>query len=177
MYTASSPWIQMDPRKEARDYRRKVIKAITLLRDVGVRVITDRLEAMKQEKELPKDILSYVIQSAVVEENLSMEEMVDHFLTFFVAGQETTSDLLSFVLICLGKNPHVLKKLLEEVDRVIGDKEVIEYDDIIKLEYMTLVIKETLRLYPPVTGGARLISEDVDILGYKIPAGCSLFVS
>ncbi|KAJ8045529.1 Cholesterol 24-hydroxylase [Holothuria leucospilota] len=176
MYTASSPWIQMDPRKEARDYRKKVIKAITLLRDTGVKVITDRFEAMKQEKELPKDILSYVIKSAVVEENLSMEEMVDHFLTFFVAGQETTSDLLSFVLICLGKNPHVLKKLLEEVDTVIGDKEVIEYDDIIKLEYMMLVIKETLRLYPPVTGGVRLISEDVDILGYKIPAGCSLFM-
>ncbi|PIK62667.1 putative cholesterol 24-hydroxylase [Apostichopus japonicus] len=176
MYQAGSPIIKIDPRKKYRDYRRDVKKAARLLRGTGLKVINDHLEDVRQGRELKKDILSHVIKSAVVDGNFTMEEMIDEFVTLFVGGYETTSTLLSFTMVCLGQNPHVLKKLLEEVDSVIGDKEDITYDDIIKMEYMMLVLKETLRLYPPVIGSTRLLPEDADILGYKVPAGSSVSI-
>ncbi|KAJ8045095.1 Cholesterol 24-hydroxylase [Holothuria leucospilota] len=176
MRDTMSPSARFDPRKKARDYRRDVKNAVKLLRGTGLQIITQRLQDLKEGKELPKDILSFVIDAAVVKGNFTMEEMIDEFVTLFVGGQETTSTVLSFALICLGQNPHEMDKVREEVDRVIGDKKVIEYEDIMKLEYMTLVLKETLRLFPPVLGTVRVVPEDMTVVGIKIPAGTALGV-
>lgn len=58
-----------------------------LLRDTGRDIITQRVNDMKHGKELPKDILSFVVKVAQAEEDYTLEEMVDEFVTFFVAGE------------------------------------------------------------------------------------------
>ncbi|KAJ8045530.1 Cholesterol 24-hydroxylase [Holothuria leucospilota] len=141
---SQSPLLWWDPRKEARDFRKKLKSDIRLLRNTGENLIRQRLQDQKEGKDLPKDILSYIIKTAMLEENFQLEEMVDEFMTFFVAGQETTGNLLAFTMICVGQNPHVMQKLIEEVDSVIGDKEVLLYEDIAKLEYMMLVSTFTM---------------------------------
>ncbi|RNA02228.1 cholesterol 24-hydroxylase-like, partial [Brachionus plicatilis] len=69
-------------------------------------------------------------------DNIDIEDLVDDFLTFFVAGQETTSNMLAFSILELGQNPKVLKKLKDEVDLVIGYKQHINSDDLNKLKYL-----------------------------------------
>jgi cytochrome P450/NADPH-cytochrome P450 reductase len=71
--------------------------------------------------------------------------------TFLIAGHETTSGLLSCTLYALLKHPEVLKKAYAEVDRVLGpDTEARPtYQQVTQLTYITQVLKEALRLWPP----------------------------
>src|SRR6201747_1986315 len=71
--------------------------------------------------------------------------------TFLIAGHETTSGLLSCTLYALLKHPHVLKKAYEEVDRVLGPDVDARptYQQVTQLTYITQILKEALRLWPP----------------------------
>src|SRR6201990_2202039 len=71
--------------------------------------------------------------------------------TFLIAGHETTSGLLSCALYALLKHPDVLRKAYEEVDRVLGpDIEAKPtYQQVTQLTYITQILKEALRLWPP----------------------------
>ena len=71
--------------------------------------------------------------------------------TFLIAGHETTSGLLSCTLYALLKHPEVLKKAYEEVDRVLGPDPGAKptYAQVTQLTYITQVLKEALRLWPP----------------------------
>jgi cytochrome P450 / NADPH-cytochrome P450 reductase len=71
--------------------------------------------------------------------------------TFLIAGHETTSGLLSCTIYALLKHPEVLKKAYEEVDRVLGPDIHARptYQQVTQLTYITQVLKEALRLWPP----------------------------
>ena len=71
--------------------------------------------------------------------------------TFLIAGHETTSGLLSCTLYALLKHPDVLKKAYEEVDRVLGPDINARptYQQVTQLTYITQILKEALRLWPP----------------------------
>jgi cytochrome P450/NADPH-cytochrome P450 reductase len=71
--------------------------------------------------------------------------------TFLIAGHETTSGLLSCTLYALLKHPEVLRKAYEEVDRVLGPDTTVKptYQQVTQLTYITQVLKEALRLWPP----------------------------
>ena len=71
--------------------------------------------------------------------------------TFLIAGHETTSGLLSCTIYALLKHPDVLKKAYEEVDRVLGPDIYAEptYQQVTQLTYITQILKEALRLWPP----------------------------
>lgn len=103
--------------------------------------------------------------------------MVDDFLTFFVAGQETTANTLSFCLMEIGRNPDVLIKLREELDANIGSKSFLEYEDIVRLSYTGCIFKETLRMWPPIPELARMCNKPFQIEGLDIPIGTILQIS
>ncbi len=71
--------------------------------------------------------------------------------TFLIAGHETTSGLLSCTLYALLKHPDILKKAYEEVDRVLGPDVDARptYQQVTQLTYITQILKEALRLWPP----------------------------
>jgi len=71
--------------------------------------------------------------------------------TFLIAGHETTSGMLSCTIYALLKHPEVLKKAYEEVDRVLGPDTDVKptYQQVTQLTYITQVLKEALRLWPP----------------------------
>ena len=71
--------------------------------------------------------------------------------TFLIAGHETTSGLLSCTLYALLKHPEVLKKAYKEVDRVLGPDTDARptYQQVTQLTYITQILKEALRLWPP----------------------------
>ncbi len=71
--------------------------------------------------------------------------------TFLIAGHETTSGLLSCTLYALLKYPDILKKAYEEVDRVLGPDTNVKptYQQVTQLTYITQILKESLRMWPP----------------------------
>src|SRR5438445_3722931 len=86
--------------------------------------------------------------------------------TFLIAGHETTSGLLSATLYALLKHPEVLKKAYEEVDRVLGPDINAKptYQQVTQLTYITQILKEALRLWPPAPayGISPLQDETID---------------
>ncbi|XP_034554756.1 cholesterol 24-hydroxylase-like [Notolabrus celidotus] len=157
-----------------------VRKACRLLRTTGAKWIQERKTAMKNGDEVPKDILTQIMKTAGKEGNMSKEDeefMLDNFVTFFIAGQETTANQLAFCIMELGRHPDILQKAKKEVDDVIGMKQDISYDDLGKLVYLSQVLKETLRIYPTAPGTSRDIPEDIVIDGIHIPAGITIFFS
>ncbi|GFG85981.1 NADPH--cytochrome P450 reductase [Mycolicibacter algericus] len=101
---------------------------------------------------------------------LSTDNIRNQIMTFLIAGQLTTSELMPTALYNLLHHPAVLSRAVAEVDAVFGvdDDYLPTYDDIGKLEYLRQVINETLRLSPPVVGFDRTALAD-NIIGGKYP--------
>jgi cytochrome P450/NADPH-cytochrome P450 reductase len=101
---------------------------------------------------------------------LSPENVRNQIMTFLIAGQLTTSELMPNALYNLLHHPAVLARVEAEVDAVFGadDDYQPSYDDIGKLGYLRQVINETLRLSPPVLGFDRMALADT-MIGGKYP--------
>ncbi len=104
---------------------------------------------------------------------LPTENVRNQILTFLIAGQLTTSELMPNALYNIISDPAVLDRVRAEVDTVFGaDDYLPTYDDIGKLTYLRQVIEETLRLSPPVLHFDRMALEDTVIGGrYPIKRG------
>ncbi|KAE8705019.1 Cytochrome P450 82A3 [Hibiscus syriacus] len=95
------------------------------------------------------------------------------------AGNDTTMVALIWALSLLLNNPRVLKKAQDELDMHVGMHRPLQESDIKNLVYLQAVVKETLRLYPPVPViGHRAALEDCTLsTGYHIPPGTRLLVN
>lgn len=79
--------------------------------------------------------------------DIDNKQLRDDLMTMLIAGHETTAAVLTWSLFEVTKNPAIKEKLLEEIDRVVGDREP-NYDDIQEMKYTRMVIAESLRMYP-----------------------------
>ncbi|XP_060684587.1 cholesterol 24-hydroxylase-like isoform X1 [Hemiscyllium ocellatum] len=167
-----NPYMQYLP--QHRPFVKEVWDSLELLRSTGKRCIEERKRAVKNGEDVPRDILSNILKSAEQEGEYDDGLMLDNFITFFIAGQETTANLIAFVIMELTRQPEIRTKLQAEVDEVVGLKSDVTADDIGRLQYMNQVIKETLRLYPPGPGTSRWLSQEMVIEGIKVPGGVSV---
>src|SRR5262249_20550389 len=105
-------------------------------------------------------------------EKLDDTNIIAQCITFLIAGHETTSGLLSFALYALLKNPEVLARGYDEVDRVLGtDLSVLPtYAQVHQLPYVDQILKETLRLWPTAPAFTRRPYEDT-VIGDKYRLG------
>ena len=101
--------------------------------------------------------------------SLSLDDIIDEFLTIFIDGQETTANSLSFALYEIIRNPHVEEKLLNEINDVLGERNYVEFDDLAKLKYLGQVSEEALRKYPVAPAPARELTKDITAGRYHIP--------
>ncbi|XP_051173935.1 cytochrome P450 4C1-like [Leptopilina boulardi] len=101
--------------------------------------------------------------------------------TIIIAGHDTTSRTLNFILLMLASHPIVQDKVYEELFNIYGtnDPEIdpINYDDLKRLEYLERVIKETMRLFPVAVIISRKALENFTLDGYTIPKDCGMIVS
>lgn len=94
----------------------------------------------------------------------------------FIAGTDTTASVLEWAIAELARNPTIMKKAQEEIREVVGKKSKIDSDDIVKMEYLKSVIKESLRVHPPAPLLLpRETSEMVKLGGYCIPSKTRVF--
>ena len=105
-------------------------------------------------------------------EKLDDTNIIAQCVTFLIAGHETTSGLLSFALYALLKNPEVLARGYDEVDRVLGtDLSVLPtYAQVHQVPYVTQILEETLRLWPTAPAFTRRPYEDT-VIGDKYRLG------
>ena len=100
----------------------------------------------------------------------------DQILTMLIAGHDTSTALLAWALHLLGKHPDVLAQAQAEVDAVVG-QDSLTMVQVNQLDYLDMVVKETLRLYPPIHVGNRIVAEDTAVTGYELKAGTRVMAS
>ncbi|CAL1386192.1 unnamed protein product [Linum trigynum] len=111
--------------------------------------------------------------------HLDREGIKAVILDMFVGGTDTTSTLLEWTMSELVRHPRVMKKLQEELRSKIGPlTESVQESDVGKLEYLKLVIKETIRLHPPIPLlSPKQLTQDVTIMGYDVPSGTMILTN
>lgn len=102
-------------------------------------------------------------------------QLRDEVMTLFLAGHETTSNALAWTWYLLAQNPAVEYALMSELDQVLAGRPPA-LSDLPRLPYTEMVVKESMRLYPPAWGIGRRAISDFEIGGYRIRAGTNIFI-
>ncbi|RZV10474.1 cytochrome P450 [Natrinema hispanicum] len=153
------------PTPTNRRYRRKLDALQTFVDELAQ-------QRREQQPENRGDDLLSILVGFVEASDLTQEELRDNMVTFLFAGHETTALGLTYTLLCLAQHPDEQAKLQTEVDAVCDG--AVTAEDLPELERTEHVIDEALRLYPPVYMFFREATRDVELQGYKIPAGTTL---
>jgi cytochrome P450 len=135
------------------------------------------VRARKGDSDPPDDLMRRLIAARDPETGRSMgdEQLVDNLLTFYLAGHETTAKALTWTLYLLARSPEWTAALEEEIERVTGGA-AIRSEHVAGLVKVQQVIKESMRLYPPVPMMSRQAIADATIDGHAIRAGTSILL-
>jgi cytochrome P450 len=101
---------------------------------------------------------------------------VEQVMTIFLAGHDTTAAALTWTWLLLSTHPEIEARLHQEISDVLGDRQPCA-TDVSSLLYTEMVIKETLRLYPPVGRIGRRPIRDVKLNGITLPRDSAVFLS
>jgi cytochrome P450 len=107
---------------------------------------------------------------------LGAQQIRDQVLTLFLAGFETVANALAWTWMLLGQNSEAEARLHAELDAVLGGR-LPTLEDIPRLEYLGMVLSESMRLYPPAWAMGREVLEDVSIGPYRLRKGTMVFFS
>uniref|UniRef100_A0A8D0Q3I1 Cytochrome P450 3A n=1 Tax=Sus scrofa TaxID=9823 RepID=A0A8D0Q3I1_PIG len=126
----------------------------------------------------PKTAVNFFTKSVkkMKESPLSDPEMVAQGIIFIFAGYEPTTDSLSFLFYKLATHPDVQRKLQEEIDATFPNKAPPTYESLEQMEYLDMVLNESLRLFPLTARLERVCKKDVEIHGVFIPQGTVVMV-
>lgn len=165
---------------------RKLMKNIKVMHDFTDKVISERRDTLQKSlsesngkaDNVEEDdvgskrrmaLLDVLLQSTIDGKPLSNEDIREEVDTFMFEGHDTTTSAISYTLYLLARHPEVQERAFKEIREVIGDDKTkaISMRDLGELKYLECIIKESLRLYPPVPMIGRHLEEDV-MLGKSI---------
>jgi len=149
-FISPGPWIFW--RKIPRPGYRKHLHRLD---DYLHRIIHDRRAGSAKP-----DLLQHLINAGLDDDHIR-----DQMLTMLIAGHDTSTALLAWTFVLLGQHPDVLAPLVREIDTME------------KSPLLDQVIKESLRLYPPIHIGNRTVVDELDFDGKRIPSGERMFYS
>jgi cytochrome P450 len=146
-----------------------------------VRALRSTVAALVRERkgdsDPPDDLMRRLIAARDPETGRTMgdEQLVDNLLTFYLAGHETTAKALTWTLYLLARSPQWTAALEDEIERVAGNG-AIRGEHVDALVCVKQVIKESMRLYPPVPMMSRQAIADAEIDGHLVRAGSSILL-
>ncbi len=118
-----------------------------------------------------QDLLQHMIDAGLEDERIR-----DQMLTMLIAGHDTSTALLAWTFYLLGSHPATYRQLATEVRTALGT-EPPGASSGWQPRLLDHVIKESLRLYPPIHIGNRIVAEDMEFHGERVPVGERLFYS
>ncbi|KAJ3694190.1 hypothetical protein LUZ60_009670 [Juncus effusus] len=155
----------------------------SLVRLIGRR--TDDDYKSEKHDENAKDLLGLMInastnlkarQGLAITGPMTLHDIVEECKTFFFAGKQTTSNLLTWATVLLAMHPDWQDKARKEVIEVCGEKEIPTKEHLHKLKTLGMILSETLRLYPPAVATIRRAKTNVELGGYMIPQDTELLI-
>lgn len=163
------PWVRTPGRRRMR-------RAVAVL-DREIEHVVREHEATTADGAEREDLLSRLL--AARDEHgdpLSRKELRDESITLYIGGHETTSTTLTWAWQLLSGAPGARARLTEELDRVLGGR-LPTYDDYARLPWTRQVVKEALRVYPPIWLISAVAGRGASLGGRPVPAGTSVWIS
>jgi cytochrome P450 len=151
----------------------RVERAIRRLERILVSIIAQR----RKSGEDRGDLLSMLLHAQDEDSGrrMSDRQLRDEVMTLFMAGHETTANTLAWTWFLLAGHPDAEARLHAELDLVL-DGRPPTVADLPRLAYTERVVNETLRVFPTVWVVGREAIEPVELDGYRIPAGTTVFM-
>lgn len=118
--------------------------------------------------------LFFELTDPVTGRTFSDEKIRGDLLALLFAGHDTTATTLAYSLWQLGRNREMQERVTREA-AAIGDR-LLRASDIGDLPYTVQIVHESLRICPPAATAARMAMRDVEVDGYRIPAGTNTIV-
>ncbi len=142
------------------------------------RVIFDIIARRRDSDDDHGDLLSMLLHAQDEESGRQMtdRQLRDECMTLFLAGHETTANALSWAWYLLAQHPEAEARLHEEVGRVLEGRSPT-YADLPRLPYTESIINEALRLFPPAWMPGRESTEPLELGGYRIARGTTVFMT
>ena len=144
-----------------------------------VELISDIIERRKREKSEAKDLVA-VLASLKLEDGtprFSADTITGMFISMMFAGHHTTSGTAAWTLIELLRNRDALARVVSELDGLYADGREVSYQALREIPELECVIKEALRLHPPLVILMRVVQEDFHYKGWTVKAGKTVAVS
>lgn len=163
-------------------YLEKLPTAKNRKRREALNVIGDTIEGFIHEREASGedkgDLLSMLLMAVDEEDGGQMthKQVRDEAMTLFVAGHETTANALTWTFYLLGQHPKIEQKLAKEIQTTL-EGHLPTLTDLPKMPYLEMVVKESMRLYPPAWTVSREAQADFELGDYHIPKGSILMMS
>ena len=153
---------------------RRYFAAIRTMDDFIYHLIQQRRTSQKDSGDLLSMLLQ--VKDETDGSQMSDRQLRDELATLILAGHETTANALTWTWMLLAQNPHVEAQLHQELDTVLqGRSPTVE--DMPHLPFTQAVLKESIRLYPPVVLMARSAEQAYVLKGIRIPKNCVVLMS
>jgi cytochrome P450 len=152
-------------------------RAFTRALEALDRVVLGMIAARRAGGGPRNDLLAMLMEARDPEtgEGMSDAQLRDEVMTIFLAGHETTANALAWTVVLLGRAPQVEQRLVRELHEVLGGR-APTMSDVPKLSWTAMVLKESMRLYPPVWSLARRVVEDDVVDGVTLPKDALVFI-
>lgn len=149
---------------------------------VALRTLDDAvygiIYARREQQSGPVDLLSMLLEAQDEEtgERMNDRQVRDEIMTVLLAGQETSATTLTWTCYLLSQHPDVEQRLSIELESALGGRPPT-VEDLNKLPYTQMLIKEAMRLYPAAWSIPRHAIHEDEIGGYYIPANSLMWIS
>ena len=142
--------------------------------------ITEELIMQKRNSDIKNQTVpSDINESSLLEYLLgifSENDVLTCVIDLLIAGADTTSSTMLWILYELGRYPDKQAILFKEISATLPDPNTVPYKQLQNMPYLKAVVKETLRLHPVVPDLRRIVQEDINLSGYDIPSGTTVFM-
>ena len=160
----------VDPYADIDSFRRRDAARVEL-----VALVQAIIDARVQRGPVPKeerDLLDVLISL-----DMGADYITGIFISMMFAGHHTSSGTAAWALIELLRHPDVTADVVAELDALYADGSAVSFQALRSIPRLEAVLKETLRLHPPLIVVMRLAQEDVELAGHTIPAGTMVAAS
>ncbi len=142
------------------------------------RIIETRLKNPSSQNLGPRgDLLEMLLEARDDDgHGMTPKQLRDELFTAYFAGHETTSNALAWTWLFLSEHPDIRQRLERELDEVLQGR-TATLEDLRRLPYTEAIIKESMRLHPPVWSISRNAAEDVELGGYIVPKGTDVWIN
>lgn len=148
-------------------------EAVRALDDIILAIIDERRAVGEDQG----DLLSMLMLARdEAGQGMTDAQLRDEAVTLVLAGHETTANALAWTWYLLSQHPEAEARLHAELEQVLGGRPPTA-EDLRHLTYTDMIIKESMRLYPPIPAIARQATEALEVGGYPVPKGMMVIIS